>query len=70
MLVFDKTYNYYRQFAKWTEGKIYFVTRQKNNAIGEILETIIDRQLTKEQSAYIKKTKKKRDLNHGEYIAK
>jgi hypothetical protein len=54
MLVFDKAYNYYRQFAKWTEGKIYFVTRQKNNAICEILETIIDRQLTKEQSGVYK----------------
>ncbi len=46
MLVFDKAYNYYRQFAKWTEEKIYFVTRQKNNAICEILETIFDKDLT------------------------
>ncbi len=46
MLVFDKAYNYYRQFAKWTEEKIYFVTRQKSNAICEILETIFDKDLT------------------------
>lgn len=54
MLVFDKAYNYYRQFAKWTEEKIYFVTRQKNNAKCDILETIIDRQLAKEQSGVYK----------------
>jgi len=40
MLVFDKAYNYYKQFAKWTEEKIYFVTRQKNNAICEVIEKI------------------------------
>jgi len=32
MLVFDKAYNYYEQFAKWTDETIYFVTRQKSNA--------------------------------------
>jgi len=26
MLVFDRAYNYYRQFAKWTAQEIYFVT--------------------------------------------
>lgn len=45
MLVFDKAYNYYKQFAKWTEQKIYFVTRQKNNAICEVIETIISKDL-------------------------
>ena len=32
MLVFDKAYNFYRQFAYWTNKNIYFVTRQKTNA--------------------------------------
>jgi len=27
MLVFDKAYNYYRQFAEWTEEGVYFVCR-------------------------------------------
>lgn len=40
MLVFDKAYNYYRQFAEWTAGNIWFVTRQKSNALYEVLETI------------------------------
>ncbi|MCF8394424.1 MAG: IS4 family transposase, partial [Melioribacteraceae bacterium] len=45
MLVFDRAYNYYKQFAKWTAEKIYFVTRQKKNAVCEILEKIIDKVL-------------------------
>jgi hypothetical protein len=47
MLVFDRAYNYYKQFAKWTEQNIYFVTRQKKNAVCEILETIKDKILLK-----------------------
>ncbi len=46
MLVFDKAYNFYKQFAKWTKENIYFVTRQKKNAVCEILETIIDKEFT------------------------
>lgn len=45
MLVFDKAYNYYRQFARWTERNIYFVTRQKSNALYELLETVLERVL-------------------------
>jgi hypothetical protein len=45
MLVFDKAYNCYIQFAKWTEEMVYFVTRQKNNAVCEVLETIMDKEL-------------------------
>jgi len=47
MLVFDRAYNYYKQFAKWSEQMIYFVTRQKKNAVCEILETIQDKILPK-----------------------
>ncbi|MCL5031149.1 MAG: IS4 family transposase [Bacteroidetes bacterium] len=47
MLVFDRAYNYYKQFAKWTEEKIYFVTRQKKNAVCEILKTVMDKVLDK-----------------------
>jgi hypothetical protein len=54
MLVFDRAYNYYRQFAKWTEETIYFVTRQKNNAICEVLETIMDKDLPVGQSGVYK----------------
>ncbi|MHB8338166.1 MAG: IS4 family transposase [Ignavibacteriaceae bacterium] len=47
MLVFDRAYNYYKQFAKWSEQMIYFVTRQKKNAVCEILEIIQDKILPK-----------------------
>lgn len=40
MLVFDKAYNYYAQFGKWTEGSIYFVTRQKSNAVYNVLKRV------------------------------
>jgi hypothetical protein len=42
MLVFDKAYNFYRQFAYWTNKNIYFVTRQKTNAIYTVLQTLIN----------------------------
>jgi len=38
MIVFDKAYNYYHQFALWTEQQIYFVTRLKKNAVYEVIE--------------------------------
>ena len=40
MLVFDKAYNYYKQFARWTEDEIYFVTRQKSNAVYTVMSTV------------------------------
>lgn len=42
MLVFDKAYNFYRQFAYWTNKNIYFVTRQKTNALYTVLQTLVD----------------------------
>ena len=42
MLVFDKAYNFYRQFAYWTNRNIYFVTRQKTNALYTVLQTLVD----------------------------
>jgi hypothetical protein len=32
-VVFDKAYNDYLQYLQWTENDIYFVTRQKDNAV-------------------------------------
>lgn len=43
MLVFDKAYNYYNQFARWTEDEIYFVTRQKSNAVYEVITKVSSR---------------------------
>ncbi|MBU8893101.1 MAG: IS4 family transposase [Bacteroidales bacterium] len=39
MIVFDKAYNYYHQFALWTKQEVYFVTRLKKNAVYTVIET-------------------------------
>jgi len=39
MVVFDKAYNYYHQFALWTRNQVYFVTRLKKNAVYTIIDT-------------------------------
>jgi hypothetical protein len=36
MVVFDKAYNYYLQFAQWTEAGVNFVCRLKDNAKYEV----------------------------------
>jgi len=38
MVVFDKAYNYYHQFALWTQNKVYFVSRLKTNAVYTVIE--------------------------------
>ena len=43
MIVFDKAYNFYFQFAKWTEAGIFFVCRLKDNAKYEVVETLYDK---------------------------
>ena len=40
MVVFDRAYNYYMQFALWTEKQIFFVTRMKKNAVYSVIETV------------------------------
>lgn len=41
-VVFDKAYNLYGQFAKWTTQKIWFVTRMKSNAVYHVTKVITD----------------------------
>ena len=38
MIVFDKAYKYYHQFALWTTQKVIFVTRMKKNAVYTIID--------------------------------
>jgi hypothetical protein len=38
MVVFDKAYNFYHQFAIWTQNKVYFVSRLKSNAVYTVIE--------------------------------
>lgn len=54
MLVFDKAYNYYQQFSDWTEKNIYFVTRQKSNAVYHVLETVYETVLLPKQAGVLK----------------
>ena len=47
MLVFDKAYNFYEQFAQWTEDGVNFVCRLKNNAKYELQEVVFEKVLKK-----------------------
>ncbi len=38
MVVFDRAYNYYHQFALWTQKNVFFVTRLKKNAVYKVIE--------------------------------
>lgn len=40
MIVFDRAYNYYHQFALWTQQQVYFVTRLKKNAVYTVVEVL------------------------------
>ncbi|HUW05374.1 MAG TPA: IS4 family transposase, partial [Williamwhitmania sp.] len=40
MVVFDRAYSYYYQFARWTKKEVYFVTRIKKNAVYTVVETL------------------------------
>ncbi len=40
MVVFDKAYNYYHQFAVWTNQKVYFVTCLKKNAVYNVIQVL------------------------------
>ncbi len=48
-LVFDKAYNVYDQFAKWTTQKVWFVTRMKDNAAFHVTKVLVDK--TKKKNA-------------------
>ena len=54
MLVFDKAYNYYKQFADWTEQGIYFVTRQKDNALYVVADEISRTEAKKDTAAVLR----------------
>ena len=46
MIVFDKAYNHYLQFAQWTREGINFVCRLKSNAVYEVQDTWFEKTLT------------------------
>jgi hypothetical protein len=53
-IVFDKGYNLYHQFAKWTAQKIWFVTRMKQNAVYHVTKVITDNTRKKEAKGVLK----------------
>jgi hypothetical protein len=54
MIVFDKAYNHYLQFAKWTQEDVNFVCRQKDNAVYDVIDVPFEQQLRKKQSGVFK----------------
>ena len=53
-LVFDKAYAVYHQFAKWTDQKIWFVTRMKDNADFHVSKVLVDKTKRKNQKGVLK----------------
>lgn len=54
MIVFDKAYNHYLQFAQWTERDINFVCRLKCNAVYEVLKVQFEQTLNDTESGVMK----------------
>ena len=53
-LVFDKAYNVYSQFAKWTKQQVWFVTRMKDNADYHVTKVLIDNTKKKNATGILK----------------
>ncbi len=53
-IVFDKAYNLYRQFDKWTKQKVWFVTRMKDNAVFHVTKVIVDKTRQRNPKGVIK----------------
>lgn len=49
MLVFDKAYNYYAQFADWTQEGVSFVCRLKDNAKAQLQDVLFEKTLLKDE---------------------
>jgi hypothetical protein len=45
LFIFDRAYNHYFQFAKWTEQHVNFVCRLKKNAVYEVQEVLFKQDL-------------------------
>jgi len=53
-IVFDKAYNLYSQFDKWTKQKIWFVTRMKDNAVYHVTKVLVDNTKRKKARGVVK----------------
>lgn len=72
MPVFDKAYDFYRQFADWTQEGVNFVCRLKDNAKAKVQETFFEKTLSKDESGVYKvdhfHLDYKRGKKHGHYV--
>jgi hypothetical protein len=57
MVVFDKAYNNYKLFAKWTEKQIWFVTRMKDNAVYEVEKVVSENAIPDGKAGVLKEEK-------------
>ena len=57
MVVFDKAYNHYKLFAKWTEKQIWFVTRMKDNAVYQVEQVVCENAIPEGKSGVLKEEK-------------
>jgi len=53
MIVFDRAYNHYLQFAHWTDRQVNFVCRLKKNAVYEVVEEIFCQELEEQNSGVL-----------------
>lgn len=54
MIVFDRAYNHYLQFAKWTKQQVNFVCRLKSNAAYQVVETLFEQDLQTDKAGVLK----------------
>lgn len=54
MIVFDRAYNHYLQFAKWTQQSVNFVCRLKKNAVYEFQEVVFKQDLENSKSGVLR----------------
>jgi hypothetical protein len=57
IVVFDKAYNHYKLFAKWTEKQIWFVTRMKDNAVYDVEQIISENTIAEGKAGVLKEEK-------------
>jgi len=53
-IVFDKAYNTYQHFAKWTTQKVWFVSRMKDNAVFHVTKVLVDKTKKKQAIGVLK----------------
>lgn len=54
MVVFDRAYNHYLQFSKWTEQQVNFVCRLKKNAVYMVENVMYENELQDGESGVLK----------------